>query len=60
MPRESQDEQPSTLHAYSKKLNGLGLRKVNFDQHISGLRTLQSQRAGVSGWQTAQVETKGI
>ena len=53
------DEQPNTLDAYSKKLYGLGLQKVNFDQHISGMRALQSQRAGVSGWQTAQVETKG-
>jgi len=42
------DEQPNTLDAYSKKLYGLGLRKVNFDQHISGMRALQSQRAGVS------------
>ena len=48
------------LDAYSKKLHGLGLPKVNFDQHISGMRALQSQRAGVSGWQTAQIETKGI
>ena len=46
------------LDAYSKKLYALGLQKVNFDQHISGVRALQSQRAGASGWQTAQVETK--
>jgi hypothetical protein len=39
-------------------LSGLGLRKVNFDQHISGMRALQSQRAGVSGWHTAQVGKK--
>ena len=60
MPRHSQDEQPNTLDAYSKKLYGLGLQKVNFDQHISGMRALQSQRAGVSGWHTAQVEKKAF
>ena len=60
MPRHSQDEQPNTLDTYSKKLYGLGLQKVNFDQHISGMRALQSQRAGVSGWHTAQVEKKSI
>ena len=48
MPHESQDEQPNTLDAYSKKLYGLGLQKANFDQHISGMRALQSQRTGVS------------
>ena len=42
------DEQPNTLDAYSKKLYGLGLQKLSFDQHISGMRALQGQRAGVS------------
>eukprot|EP00435_Cladocopium_sp_Y103_P059060 s308_g21.t1 len=42
------DEQPDTLDAHSKKLRSLGLRKVNFSQHISAMRALQSQRAGVS------------
>eukprot|EP00435_Cladocopium_sp_Y103_P011458 s3680_g3.t1 len=41
-------DEPGALDAYSKKLHGLGFRKANFDQRICAMRTLQSQRAGVS------------
>jgi len=39
------DEQPDALDAYSKKLHGLCLQKVNFDQHISGMRALPESKS---------------
>ena len=44
----SEDEQPDTLTAYSKKLSRLGLQKAKFEQSVSAMRVRQSQRAGVS------------
>eukprot|EP00438_Fugacium_kawagutii_P036277 Skav218325 [mRNA] locus=scaffold2239:261690:267567:+ [translate_table: standard] len=43
-----EDEQPDMLTAYWNKLNPLGLQKAKFDQNVSAMRVLQSQRAGVS------------
>eukprot|EP00438_Fugacium_kawagutii_P031384 Skav227572 [mRNA] locus=scaffold154:209724:219490:- [translate_table: standard] len=36
------------LTAYSKKLSRLGLQNDKFEQNVSAMRVLQSQRAGVS------------
>eukprot|EP00438_Fugacium_kawagutii_P022234 Skav229658 [mRNA] locus=scaffold1030:37887:43608:- [translate_table: standard] len=44
----SEDEQPDTLTAYSKKLCRLGLPEAKFEENVSAMRALQSQRAGVS------------
>ena len=60
MPRLSQDGQPDAYDAHSKKLHGLGFQKTNFDQHISAMRALQSQRAGVAGWQAALCEKRHL